>query len=230
MTCCTVHRKSYISISKTRWPSFFSNYDSCLNRNGWSSKEQVRNDTSGTRQQRKAMDISFLFSQEPLVDTNGANLFPGDNSSGATFLDRITCWHRNSCGDQIFSILGITVLVFVSLTLLFSIINTHKSGAHFMLGLIITGFALCLGHLVRERQLARLSLLNSKKCGMRIVFQRVALTGWLFVLFQLPSPRDIRMISAQGMEKRRLGYVLFHCWAERHGCLYILRFVGARKY
>ncbi|KAF9091817.1 hypothetical protein BGX29_010740 [Mortierella sp. GBA35] len=44
---------------------------------------------------------------------------------------------------------GITVLVFVSLTLLFSIINTHKSGAHFMLGLIITGFALCLGHLLR---------------------------------------------------------------------------------
>ncbi|KAF9149508.1 hypothetical protein BG015_008714 [Linnemannia schmuckeri] len=44
---------------------------------------------------------------------------------------------------------GITVLIFVSLTLLFSIINTHKSGAHFMLGLIITGFALCLGHLLR---------------------------------------------------------------------------------
>ncbi|KAF8931381.1 hypothetical protein BGZ47_011864 [Haplosporangium gracile] len=42
---------------------------------------------------------------------------------------------------------GITVLIFVSLTLLFSIINTHKSGAHFVLGLIITGFALCLGHL-----------------------------------------------------------------------------------
>ncbi|KAK3811160.1 MAG: hypothetical protein J3Q66DRAFT_59326 [Benniella sp.] len=44
---------------------------------------------------------------------------------------------------------GITVLVFVSLTLLFSIINTHKSGAHLMLGFIITGFALCLGHLLR---------------------------------------------------------------------------------
>ncbi|KAF9345863.1 hypothetical protein BGX26_002662 [Mortierella sp. AD094] len=43
---------------------------------------------------------------------------------------------------------GITILVFVSLTLLFSIINTHKSGAHLMLGFIITGFALCLGHLI----------------------------------------------------------------------------------
>ncbi|KAG9323552.1 hypothetical protein KVV02_003076 [Mortierella alpina] len=44
---------------------------------------------------------------------------------------------------------GITVLVFVSLTLLFSIINTHKSGAHLMLGFIITGFALCLWHLLK---------------------------------------------------------------------------------
>ncbi|KAG0329830.1 hypothetical protein BGZ99_000059 [Dissophora globulifera] len=44
---------------------------------------------------------------------------------------------------------GITILVFVSLTLLFSIINTHKSGAHLVLGFIITGFALCLGHLLR---------------------------------------------------------------------------------
>ncbi|KAG0338300.1 hypothetical protein BG000_004254 [Podila horticola] len=43
---------------------------------------------------------------------------------------------------------GVTVLVLVSLTLLFSIINTHKSGAHLMLGFIITGFALCLGHLI----------------------------------------------------------------------------------
>ncbi|KAF9435615.1 hypothetical protein BGZ76_005875 [Entomortierella beljakovae] len=44
---------------------------------------------------------------------------------------------------------GVTILVFVSLTLLFSIINTHKSGAHLMLGFTITGFALCLGHLLR---------------------------------------------------------------------------------
>lgn len=50
--------------------------------------------------------------------------------------------------SNLFLNVGITVLVFVSLTLLFSIINTHKSGAHLMLGFIITGFALCLGHLV----------------------------------------------------------------------------------
>lgn len=77
-----------------------------------------------------------------------------------------------------------------------------------MLGLIITGFALCLGHLVRERQLIRMPLFNSKKA--RGVFQRAVLTGFSFS-FQSPSPRDNRMISAQGMEKRRLGYVLFHC-------------------
>jgi hypothetical protein len=51
--------------------------------------------------------------------------------------------------DAFTFLIGVTVLVFVSLTLLFAIMNTHKSGAHFMLGLIITGFALCLGHLLR---------------------------------------------------------------------------------
>ena len=49
-----------------------------------------------------------------------------------------------------YQFLGVLVLVLVSLTLLFSLINTHKSGAHLILGLIITGFALCLGHLVRN--------------------------------------------------------------------------------
>lgn len=69
--------------------------------------------------------------------------------------------HKESTIDTqpcVFSFLGITVLVFVSLTLLFSIINTHKSGAHLMLGFIITGFALCLWHLVRiKKSTARIS-------------------------------------------------------------------------
>lgn len=77
---------------KTRWPSFFSNHDSCLNRNGWSSREQVRNDTSGTWQHRNATDISFL----SLVNSSE------ENSSVAIFLDRKTYWPLHSCWNNSF--------------------------------------------------------------------------------------------------------------------------------